>query len=216
VSAEVFDLLPQAVFGVVVARGVHQDEPGSPQAEAAAARLAAAMAAVREQYAGQDPKTHPDLLPYREAFLALGINPNRFPSSIEAMVSRQRVPLGIHDLDRCTGDLEVRLARVGDVFTPFGATETEAVEPGEVVYADGAEVRTRRWIWRQGEYSKATRESRNLFFPLDGFAGTNDDRVRAARDELAAALTELFPAAVVWRGFVDRDQPQVELGEGPS
>jgi DNA/RNA-binding domain of Phe-tRNA-synthetase-like protein len=235
VSAEVFDRVPGAVFGVVVARGVVQGEPGSAQARAAEERLQAAVAEARERYAGQDLKNHPDLLPYREAFLRLGINPNRFPSSIEAMVSRIakggtlpsinpavdlansvglrfRLPLGIHDLDRCTGDIEVRLARAGDVFTPFGATESEPVDPGEVVYAEGAEVRTRRWIWRQGEYSKATRESRTLFFPIDGFAGESAERVQAARTELAAALRQGFPGVRVSEHFVDWEHPSAELG----
>lgn len=233
VAEEVFALLPRVVFGVVVARGVAQGEPGSPAAAAAAARLLAAVEEARGRFTGQDVKAHPDIRPYREAFPRLGLNPNRFPSSIEAMVNRIAkggtlpsinpvvdlansvglrftLPLGVHDLDRCTGDLEVRLSRPGDVFTPFGTTEAEPVEPGEVVYADGAEVRTRRWIWRQGEYSKATRASRNLFFPLDGFAGENDDRVLAARAELARLLRE-FTGAEVSEFFVDRAHHEVAL-----
>ncbi|MDI6870842.1 MAG: phenylalanine--tRNA ligase beta subunit-related protein [Bacillota bacterium] len=235
VSSEVFHLVPEAFFGVVVARGAVQGEPGSGPARAAEERLLAAMAEARRKFAGQDVKAHPDLRPYREAFQRLGINPNRFPSSIEAMVSRIAkggslpsinpvvdlansvglrftVPLGVHDLDRCSGDLEVRLARPGDVFTPFGATAPEPVEPGEVVYADGAEVRTRRWIWRQGEYSKATRESTNLFFPIDGFSGVNADRVLEARSELAALLQEITGARVS-EFFVDRAHPAADLTE---
>lgn len=233
VAEEVFMKLPAAVFGVVVAQGAVQPPPDAEAAQAIASRLAVAVDGARARFAGQDVKSHPLITPYRDAFLRLGINPNRFPSSIEAMIGRiakggtlpsinpvvnlansvgltYTLPLGVHDLDQCSGDLEVRLARPGDLFTPFGATEVEAVDLGEVVYVDGAQVRTRRWIWRQGEYSKATAASRNLFFPIDGFAGVNDDRVRAARAELATQVREFFGARVD-ELFVDRDHPVAVL-----
>lgn len=233
VSEEFFARVPEACFGVVAAWGAAQPAADSEAAESARARLLAAVAGAREKFSGQDVKNHAAILPYRTAFQRLGLNSNRFPSSIEAMVSRIAkggslpsinpvvdlansvglsfvLPLGVHDLDRCTGDIEVRLARPGDVFTPFGSTETEPVEPGEPVYVDGAEVRTRRWIWRQGEYSKATVESRNLFFPIDGFTGVNDQQVREARTVLAALLAD-WTGARVSEGFVDRHNPRCVL-----
>ncbi len=180
---------------------------------------------------GINVKSHADILPYREAFQRLGINPNRFPSSIEALVGRiakggsppsinpavdlanttglrHTLPLGVHDLDFCTGSIEVRMSREGDIFTPFGTNVAESVDPGEIVYADGEEIRTRRWIWRQGEYSKATAASTNLFFPIDGFRGVNHMRILQARGELATALRELTGAAVR-ESWVDRDTRSV-------
>jgi DNA/RNA-binding domain of Phe-tRNA-synthetase-like protein len=123
---------------------------------------------------------------------------------------RHVVPLGVHDLDRCSGSIEVRLARTGDLFTPFGSTVPELVDPGEVVYVDGSEVRTRRWIWRQGEYSKATSISTNLFFPIDGFRGINEQRILQARAELADALSE-FAGAAVRLGWVDSENLAMEI-----
>ena len=48
-------------------------------------------------------------------------------------------------------DVEVRFSREGDKFIPFGETEAEVLDAGELVYAVGDKVRTRRWIWRQRE-----------------------------------------------------------------
>ncbi len=231
VDSEVFARLPEACFGVVVARGARQPEPGSFAAETIARRLADAIEFAREKFSGSLIKSHPDILPYREAFQRLGFNPNRFPSSIEAMVSRiakggglpsiipavdlantsglrHVVPLGVHDLDRCSGSIAVRPARAGDIFTPFGTAVSEPVDPGEVVYTDDSEVRTRRWIWRQGEYSKANAGTSNLFFPIDGFRGVNEDRILQARNELAEALRE-FTGAEVRLGWVDRQSPSM-------
>jgi DNA/RNA-binding domain of Phe-tRNA-synthetase-like protein len=219
VDGEVFARLPEACFGVIIARGVRQPEAGSPAAQVILRGLTEAIEFARCKFVGTNVKSHPDILPYREAFQKLGINPNKFPSSIEAMVGRiakggllpsinpavdtanttglrHTLPLGVHDLDCCTGSIEVRMSREGDIFTPFGTTVAEAVDPGEIVYADGQEIRTRRWIWRQGEYSKATAASTNLFFPIDGFRGVNHMRILQARADLAAVLRELTGATV--------------------
>ncbi len=233
VDGEIFARLPEVCFGVVIARGVRQPESGSPAAQIISRGLTEAVEFARSKFSGTNVKSHPDILPYREAFQKLGINPNKFPCSIEAMVGRiakggalpsinpavdlanttglrQTLPLGVHDLDSCTGSIEVRMSREGDIFTPFGATAAEAVDAGEVVYADQQEVRTRRWIWRQGEYSKATAASTHLFFPIDGFRGANQARILQARTDLAAALRELTGAAVQ-EFWVDRDARSVEL-----
>lgn len=41
-----------------------------------------------------------------------------------------------------------------DLFIPFGSTEYDNPEVGEVVYASGNEIRARKWTWRQGENGK--------------------------------------------------------------
>lgn len=104
----------------------------------------------------------------------------------------------------------VRLAEVGDIFTPFGAAESEAPEIGEAVYAVGNVVRTRRWTWRQSEIGKITPSTTDVFFPIDGFAGFNETSVLAARDAIAESLTALFGVAPIV-GFVDAAHPEMAL-----
>lgn len=230
VAAEVFKTLPTVCFGVVVARGLVQDGLGAESL----GRLRQATAQARMRLAGTSPKEHPGLACYREAFRRLGFNPNKFPTSIEALVTRVAkggelpdinpvvnvvnalclkyfVPMGAHDLGRMEGDIEVRFARPGDTFTPFGAAAAEDVDPGELVYADGREVRTRRWIWRQGDRAKVTAASRDLFFPIDGFTDVNREAVLDAREELAALMADLFRAKVK-TGFLDAQQSEMDLG----
>jgi DNA/RNA-binding domain of Phe-tRNA-synthetase-like protein len=74
----------------------------------------------------------------------------------------------------------------------------------------GSQVRTRRWTWRQSEHGKIEAGSSYVFFPIDGFAGFNDDRVRAAMAELKAALKASFGCETV-SGFVDRDHPEMDI-----
>lgn len=215
IEDRVFEALPEVCFGVVVARDL-ENGPGRPLV---AKLLEQSMEAAREKFKGQIVKEHPDLQCYRDAFHKLGLNPNKFPCSVEALSARvakggalpdlngavnlvnaislkYTLPMGAHDLDSVQGDLQVRFSRQGDLFTPFGQDAPEAVDEGELVYADGREVRTRRWIWRQSDKGKVTRESKNIFFPIDGFRNINGTSLLTARDELARTLEQTFACRV--------------------
>lgn len=226
IAPGVFDLSPEFCVGVVVATGLANE--ASDQASLAELRKQA-----QPQAAGGPVETLPAIAAWRAAFARAGIDAERYPSSIEALLKRiaqgeeapsvnravdfansvslrHQVPVGAHDLDRLRGDFEVRLSRVGDVFTPLNHRESEPVPEGEVVYADQAEVRTRRWVWRLGDRGKVTPASRNVFFPIDGFKGQTDGRVRQAVDDLARLLRQHFGARV-FTGFVDAERPELEI-----
>jgi DNA/RNA-binding domain of Phe-tRNA-synthetase-like protein len=227
VEPKVFELFENACFGVVIARNVDNTKSH----ELISKLLAESIAQVEEKFEASKAKESPEILTYRDAFTKLGINPNKFMSSIEAMASRIEkkkgfpninpvvdlgnavslkylLPLGAHDMDQASGDILVRFSRQGDQFTPFGETAEELLEDGELIYSAGSKVKTRRWIWRQSEQGKVTEQSRSIFFPIDGFNGINTDKVLAARDELARLLREHF-AAEVTVGWVDKANPEM-------
>jgi DNA/RNA-binding domain of Phe-tRNA-synthetase-like protein len=229
VSADVFARLDGLCFGVVVARGINNRDRLS-EIESI---LEQSMELVQTRFKGVAVKEQAEIMVYREAFVKLGFNPNKFLSSVEAMVSRIAkghqlpvinnivdltnavslkyiIPMGAHDLDKTQGDIEVRFSEATDIFLPFGAGGPETPEPGELVYASGNSIKTRRWIWRQSEEGKITEASTNIFFPLDGFKESNDRAVLTARDELAVRLDDLFKCDVK-TGWVDKDNPVMEL-----
>ena len=197
--------------------------------------LAENVAACETYFAGKKPKETEDILPYRAAFTALGINPNKFLCSIEALLTRiakgkgfphinaavdlgnavsikHRLPMGAHDLGTIDEGLDVRLAREGDTFIPFGSTETETPDAGEAVYASGSEIRTRRWTWRQSERGKITEETKAILFPIDGFSDVNADEVRAAAEELVTLLRRYFGDGIeIETGVVTKDAPRFEF-----
>lgn len=152
---------------------------------------------------------------YREAFQKLNINPNKFMCSIEALLTRiskkkgmpeinavvdlvnavsikYKLPMGAHDLDSMKEDFYIRYSVNGDIFLPFGETNTEEVDNNELVYVTSNDVRTRRWIWRQSEHGKIIETSSNIIFPIDAFIGINDDKAIKARDELSELLSKFF------------------------
>jgi DNA/RNA-binding domain of Phe-tRNA-synthetase-like protein len=225
VEDAVFNKLPDYVVGVVVARGIDSGRHTHMPQDV----LRSGESVFRDRHCLCDYKESADLVPYREAFETIGINPNRFPSSIEAMGKRvlnggslpfihpvidlvngislnYTVPMGAHDLDQLGGDFEVRFSRDGETFAALGSDQEEVLPAGELIYGDASRVRTRRWIWRQSEWGKVTPESRNVLFPVDGFRGQNLEQVLAARDQLASALAGEF-GALVSVHLIDKEHP---------
>ncbi len=230
VEKEIFDRLPTVCFGVVVAKGA--DNTGAYPA--IDALLDESIAESSARFEGKKVKEEPSIVPYREAFRALDINPNKYMCSAEALFTRiakgkgmphinplvdlnnavslrHTIPMGTHDLGISDEDIEVRYSREGDIFVPFGADAPEAVDAGEVVYAVGNDVRTRRWTWRQSEHGKIGPETSYVFFPLDGFTDHNREEVLKARDELARLLEENFGCEVK-TGYLDKDNREMDLG----
>ena len=229
VEKEIFEKLPNACFGVVMARGIDNSK-AYPEIDRL---LDASITAAAQRFEGKKVKEEPDILPYREAFRALDINPNKYLCSIEALFTRiakgkgmphinpvvdlgnavslkYTLPMGAHDLGGSSEDICIRLAQPGDTFLPFGGEAEETPDSGEVIYAVGHQVRTRRWTWRQSEHGKITPESTGIFFPIDGFTDFNREQVLAARDELQALVKRIFgcEAAV---GLVAADHSEMEL-----
>lgn len=231
VAAEVFEKLPTACFGAVAVRGLDNTRQ-IPKLEEL---LRANIKLCEAYFADKKPKETADILPYREAFRALGINPNKFLCSIEALLTRiakgkgfpcinaavdlgnaisigYRLPIGAHDIDTLDGGLEVRPARAGDTFVAFGETEEETPNEGEIVYVSGSQVRTRRWTWRQSERGKITEETRAILYPIDGFTDVNETQVRKATEEFVTLLRRFFGEGVeIETGFVDREHPRFEF-----
>ncbi|HVA90968.1 MAG TPA: tyrosine--tRNA ligase [Chloroflexota bacterium] len=226
---QVFEQFPTVCIGLVVVRGVDNTRK-VPAIETA---LRTAEEEVAAGFESDGVRMERAFGPWRSAFSALGMNPGRFKSSVEALASRARkgsplpdlgpivnlvnatslrylLPIGSHDLDTVRGDIVVGPAAPGLRFTPLGQKEAEDVDVGEFVYMDDREVRTRRWVWRQSEHSKVTSASTNIVFPIDGWVGTNDAEVRDAQAALARFLGEELGAQTECF-FVDSGHRAVEI-----
>lgn len=228
VSKEVFEKMNSVCFGIVVARGINNEE------NVKITELLKNNIELNEiKFQDKKVKEAEEIVYYRDSFLELGINPNKYMSSIEAIITRVAkkkglpninpivdlgnavslkylVPLGAHDIDNAAGDICVRFSKQGDEFIPFGGNELEYLEDGELIYSVGNEVRTRRWIWRQSEKGKITSKSKNIFFPIDGFKDKNYDNVIKARDELAELLKKNFNCEIKV-GLIDVNNTEFEF-----
>lgn len=226
VDPEVFKILPNYCLGVVVARGINNREQNAVIHQ----RMEEQQEAFRQEFAQVNLKEYPGICVYRDAFYKLNMNPNKFMCSIEALAKRVQkgsrlpninsivdlgnvmslkyvLPMGAHDIDRFDGDMMVRFSTEEDHFQPLGEEAAEKMPTGELVYASGNTVKTRRWIWRQSDDGKITEDTSYALFPIDGFEGVNDDKVQKARRELAEFLKEQFGCEPE-TGYINSQNPE--------
>ena len=84
VSEKVFDVLNDVCFGVVVAKGISNVE----EIPVISDMLVRNIAICEDRFEGKKVKDSPFMLPYREAFSKLGVNPNLYMCSIEDLLTR--------------------------------------------------------------------------------------------------------------------------------
>lgn len=175
-----------------------------------------------------------ELNEYRAAFKALGINPSKYPCSIESIIGRivkksefpslspivnlcnyisikYLVPVGVHDVDTFSGDLNVRLATVEDCGVEENNLDGDKLVEGEPIYVSGNSVRTRRWLWRQTPVGRVTEEATNFIIPIDGFEG-NKEIIDVASTELVKLLNQFF-CATVTSGIINADNTEFRFGQ---
>jgi DNA/RNA-binding domain of Phe-tRNA-synthetase-like protein len=223
-AKEVFDKLPTYYVGVVIAEELNNQSP----IEEIGRQLDAAAQSFSEEFKDINVKEDPRIVPYRDAFRKLQINPNKFMCSIESLAKRAQkkgalphinpavdlgnavslencIPIGAHNIDAFeNAEMEVRFALEDDAFQPMGTEDHEKPDAGELVYVSGHTVKTRRWTWRQSEDGKITEETRNILYPLDGFTDINLPKVMQAQQELQKRLEALFRCKT-YSGFIDKD-----------
>lgn len=227
VDKRFFDKVDNVCFGVIIARGIDNTK----KYDFIEKLLEDEINSIEEEYRDKKVKELPEIELYREAFRKLDINPNKYMCSIEALVSRTvkfkhipninpivdlgnalslkyRIPLGIHDIDRFKGDIEIRFANSDDRFVPFGGEDYDNPDVGEVIYVSGNDVKTRRWTWRQGENSKVDETIKNAFIPLDGFT-ENKESILKLQKEFSDILTSIGVECTL--GFIDKDHTEFEF-----
>ncbi len=211
IQKEIFDKLDNLVVGVVVAKGIDNSKE-YPEIDKL---LDDSIKLAESRFLDKKVKEEETIIPYREAFEKLGINPNKYQCSVEAMFNRiskgkglphinplvnlnnaislkYTLPMGTHNLGLSSDDIELRFAKEGDKFITMGSDEEDNPEVGEVVYAVGNNVRTRRWAWRQSNEGKIDDKTNFVFFPIDGFIGVNEEEVEKAKKELEEILHKEF------------------------
>lgn len=229
VDEAVFEINSKLRFGIIIGDDIKNSDT-SPEDEA---RLRNAEEKMRTSIKSEEIRDLRNVSLYRDIMTRAGINPNKYMASVEAMYKRivkggqlplinalvdlcnavaieEMISLGAHDLDDIKEDLEVRFSRQGDIFLPFGETEYEDVEPGEMVFTSGNVVQTRKWLWRQSELGKTDLESNHLIFQLVGFGDNGDQSLDRALKSIEELILYRFGGR--FKTFVvDKDNRTIEF-----
>lgn len=209
ISPEIFDKYPGYARGVVVAFGVHNG--ASPDKLVDMLRQAEAF--VHAQAILESIAEHPRIKPWREAYKAFGAKPSEFRSSIEAMARRalrgdqlpsinalvdignivslqHLVPVGGHSMDELSQDIALRPATGEEIFVPFGSTEIEHPLPGEVIFVEGNTVLTRRWTWRQANYTLTLPDTHSIEINIDRLPPVELEEVHAIANQVMGLVEQ--------------------------
>ncbi len=229
VDPEIWRLFPGLRIAVVRASGIDNRAERPPVA--AAWREAWSAAGAIEVANAQ---SHPRVAPWREALRAAGAPPKKYPAAIESLLRRALkggepfainplvdfynavslrwiVPAGGFDLGDVEGGtlgvnaVELRPTRAGDRFHQLGGEGEEEVPPGEVAYADGPDVLTRHFVWRQSEKAAIRPESRDVLLMSEILAEVDPEGRLCATvlDDLARGV-ELHFGVSAERWIVER------------
>ncbi len=229
VDQPIFELSPNIKFGIIIGHNIQNSETNKQDEE----RLRKAESKMSEQIKPEQLRELHNVSLYRDVMVKSGINPNKYPPSVEAMFKRiikggklpiinslvdlcnvvsieNGISLGGHDLKDIHEDLEVRYSKSKDVFLPFGAEEYEDVPVGELVFTSGNVVQTLKWVWRQSELGKITLDTHDVFFQLVGFEYEEDSSLHIAMDEIETLVKERFQGSST-RYLVDINNPSIEF-----
>lgn len=229
IDKNVFDLNPNIKFGILVGHNIQNTETMKNDEE----RLRRAELKMRNETKPEQLRELHNVALYREVMIKSGINPNKYPPSVEAMFKRiikggelpvinalvdlcnavsveNGISLGGHDLNDIHEDLEVRYSRKGDIFLPFGAEGYEEVPEGELVFASGNVVQTLKWVWRQSELGKLTLNSHDVFFQLVGFEYEEGSTLYNSMNEIEFLIKNRFQG-VCTKYIVDVNNQFIEF-----
>ncbi len=214
---DIIERFPAVVGGVIHATGLHN----GPTPPGLAAAFGDETLAVRTRI-GETPLSElPTLAAWRRVFRGFGVDPTQYRSAAEALLRRltkqgelpsigtlvdlanlvsirYALPVAVFDQRGISGGTIVRFARGDESWADLGSSQTAHPEPGEVIFADEADVvSARRWCWRQSAGSAAREDTTEILVTVEGHHETADRDVAWALAELEALLvTHAGPATL--------------------
>lgn len=190
VSEEIFELAPGYRRAVIVGGGI-QNKPSNSELQK--------ILRSQEQKTRQTVTLGDERLEaWREAFRNVGIKPNKFRPSIDALTRRvindlalpsistlvdigtvlslrHVLPCGAHSLNDVVNGLELKRASGTELFTPFGTEKSETIPAGEVIFSDGNTVATSKWAWRQAVHTIIRSDTTAFELNIDALPIIDDD-----------------------------------------
>ncbi len=162
----------------------------------------------------------PEIQAWRRAFGRMGLKPTQYRCASEALLRRFRkerslpsihpfvdlcnsisiafaVPIAAFDLNRISGDLEVRRADGSETYETF-AGEIEHPDPGEIIFADSSgRAHARRWTNRQSGHSAVGNETASVLVVSEAMHETAAEDVSRIAAVIKTTVMETWPLASV-------------------
>lgn len=225
-ASEIIERYPNLQGGVIVAHGVANGATPPDLLDAYQAEQKATIERI-----GDTPLSQIEsLAAWRAAFRSFGVDPTQIRSACEALLRRltkqgdipsinmlvdignlisirYALPVAVVDLRSATSAITVQFADGDERFTNLGQDEVTHPDPGEVIFADEADlVFARRWCWRQSDQSASREDSTDILVTVEAQHEGSHKEVEAAIKDLFSLLSTHTEGEISC-GFLDAAQP---------
>lgn len=199
---------PELTAGLLHARGITAEADVRPQVEHF-------EAIARERLAHTAEGDLPEIQAWRRAFSRMGLKPTQYRCASESLLRRLRkegslprihplidlcnaisvafaIPIGVLDVQRIAGGIEVRPARGDELYDAFSG-ETERPDAGETIFADEAgRAHARRWTHRQSAHSAIRPQTYEILLVAEAMHASGRDDVPRLLEAVADALRQAW------------------------
>lgn len=230
IQKEIFDNFDGLTVGFIVAKNI-ENTGDSPEISG---MLRSIENNVKNEFSGLDsPSSHPNIIPWRQAYKKFGSDPHDYRCSSEALVRqvlkgneirhinklvdlynyislKHIVTVGGEDLNKVQGDIILGYASGAELFTRLGGEENEPPLAGEVVYKDDLEVLCRRWNWREADRTKIGEETKNVIIVIEGLLPVTGETVQLAIKEMTDLVRQYCGGEINW-GLLTKDKQETDI-----
>lgn len=175
-----------------------------------------------------------NIIAWQNIYRSFGVNPKKKNPTAEALLSRviksgfvpsinpvvdsyliaetkHCLPIGGYDLDKINGDILLRFSPGSESFIGIGSTESESTADGEVVYSDNSRILTRRWNYRDCEYSKIDRSATSLALFVEGpIKEIEDKEIMETINDISSNLA-YYCGAQVAEFFLGKSESEITI-----
>lgn len=178
---------------------------------------------------------HPDIAIWRHIYEEdFKVKAKTYRSSIEALLRRvvtgkelwnicnvvdlynccslsSLLPMGGYDLDKISGDVQIRYAKESETFLGLGERQRTEVQSNQIVYGDGARIMCWLWNHKDSRDTCIDETSMRVLFFIDSF---DNNRAEMALNTLEEHLRKIncIPAK---KGVLHKSSPQADLNVSP-
>ena len=97
--------------------------------------------------------------------------------------------MGAHDLEKISGNVKVKITDGSELYIPLGGAKPEKIIAGEYAFVDDKVVLCRLDV-KQGEHTKITNSTRNVFLYVQGNKYTPQKYLDGALEEICGNITK--------------------------
>ena len=175
-----------------------------------------------------------NIVAWQNIYRSFGVNPKKKCPTAEALLSRviktgfvpcinpavdsyliaetlHNLPIGGYDLNKIDGDITLRFSPGGESFLGIGSQDAENTAPGEVVYSDDSRILTRRWNYRDCDYSRIDTATTFLALFVEGpVSEIQDVEIRETVSEISSNLGK-YCNAKTKELFLDKAVNEIEI-----